>query len=146
MKRSLSGAVCALALMCASVPVAIMASPAYAQSDVSFGSFHDELAQYGSWVYSDRWGEVWLPDVGPDFRPYDTNGYWANTEDYGWTWVSSYPWGDITFHYGRWVDDPDDGWMWIPGYVWGPAWVVWRSSDRVMGWMPMPPDPDFLSG
>jgi hypothetical protein len=114
---------------------------------ISFSVFHDRLGQYGDWVYSDRWGEVWIPaDVSEDFHPYDTGGHWVYTDYYGWMWVSDYPWGDITFHYGRWVDDPDVGWMWIPGYVWSPAWVVWRSNGRYVGWMPMPPDEQFLRG
>ncbi len=114
---------------------------------VSFQSFHRTLAPHGDWVYSDRWGEVWVPaDVPNDFHPYYSGGHWANTREYGWLWVSSYDWGDIPFHYGRWVNDTDDGWMWIPGYVWSPGWVVWRSNDRYTGWMPMPPDEGFLSG
>ena len=148
-KQLLYSAVCALTVMCGAlaVPAVVLApSSAQAQADVSFDMFQGELARYGDWVYSDRWGEVWVPDVGPDFRPYDTAGYWADTDDYGWTWVSDYPWGDITFHYGRWVNDPNDGWLWIPGYVWSPAWVVWRSNDRMAGWMPMPPDDRFMSG
>jgi hypothetical protein len=114
---------------------------------VSYRAFHRALARHGDWVYSDRWGEVWIPsDVPRGFHPYYTNGHWANTREYGWLWVSDYDWGDITFHYGRWVNDPDDGWMWIPGYVWSPGWVVWRSNNRYTGWMPMPPDEGFLRG
>ena len=114
---------------------------------MSFDSFHDQLAQYGDWVYSDRWGEVWQPaDVPDDFRPYYTDGHWAYTDDYGWIWQSDYEWGDIPFHYGRWVNDPDDGWLWIAGYTWSPGWVVWRGNDRYTGWMPMPPDDNFMSG
>ena len=114
---------------------------------VSYRTFHRMLAAHGDWVYSDRWGEVWIPsDVSRGFHPYYTNGHWANTREYGWMWVSDYDWGDIAFHYGRWVNDPDDGWMWIPGYVWSPGWVVWRSNDRYTGWMPMPPDEGFLRG
>jgi hypothetical protein len=127
---------------------AVMAT-ASAQVDVSlnFDTFHDQLASYGDWVYSDRWGEVWIPqNVPDDFHPYGTAGHWAYTNDYGWTWASDYEWGDIPFHYGRWVNDPDDGWVWIPGYVWSPGWVVWRSNGQYTGWMPMPPDDAFLSG
>jgi len=112
----------------------------------NYRDFHRILARYGDWVYSDRWGVVWIPDVPGDFRPYRTAGYWVNTSQYGWYWRSSYPWGDIAFHYGRWVNDPYDGWLWIPGYVWSPGWVVWRGNNRYVGWMPMPPDRDFLRG
>ncbi|GAA0561363.1 DUF6600 domain-containing protein [Rhizomicrobium electricum] len=125
------------------------AVPAQAQErwDVSFDSFHHQLARYGDWVYSDRWGLVWQPaDVSDDFRPYYSGGRWVYTGAYGWTWASDYDWGDIAFHYGRWVDDPYDGWMWIPGYSWSPGWVVWRSNRQSVGWMPMPPDDGFLGG
>ncbi len=146
MKRFLKPVACAAAILLSSVAVEAIASPAFAQTDdqVDFQTFHDELASYGDWVYSDRWGEVWIPtDVASDFQPYGSDGYWAYS-DYGWTWVSGYDWGDIPFHYGRWVNDPDDGWLWIPGYVWSPAWVVWRSNGRYVGWMAMPPDEVFL--
>ncbi|HXS06122.1 MAG TPA: DUF6600 domain-containing protein [Rhizomicrobium sp.] len=139
-----------LASMLAAAPLTMIAAlPASAQVSVSIGfdSFHNELAPYGDWVYSDRWGEVWRPlsqDRDRDWRPYWA-GHWVDTDEYGWTWISDEgSWGDIAYHYGRWVFDPDDGWLWIPGYVWSPAWVVWRSSGENVGWMPMPPDDPFL--
>lgn len=147
MKRYLKMAVYATALLLGGVSADAVLSAATAQADVSisFDSFHDQLAQYGDWVYSDRWGEVWIPeDVSDDFHPYGTRGHWVDTDEYGWLWVSDYEWGDIPFHYGRWVNDPDDGWMWIPGYVWSPGWVVWRNNGQYTGWMPMPPDDQFL--
>ena len=144
MRKFLPPAALAAALLASTVAIDMLATPAVAQ-EVSFDTFHDQLAQYGAWVYSDRWGEVWMPfDVFYNFRPYDTNGHWVYTEDYGWYWASDYPWGDIAFHYGRWVNDPYDGWLWIPGYEWSPAWVMWRRNDRYVGWMPMPPDRRFL--
>jgi hypothetical protein len=149
MRRILRARLLASVLAVSVVPFVVAAVPAQAQeqSDVSFDSFHDQLAQYGDWVYSDRWGLVWQPgDVPDDFRPYYTGGHWAYTDDYGWVWASDYDWGDIAFHYGRWVDDPYDGWMWIPGYTWSPGWVVWRSNAHSIGWMPMPPDDQFLGG
>ena len=149
MNKHLSSVVCATAILLSSVSVNAILAPASAQGDVSlsFDTFHDQLAPYGDWVYSDRWGEVWAPENVPvDFQPYGTAGHWAYTDDYGWTWASDYEWGDIPFHYGRWVNDPDDGWLWIPGYVWSPAWVAWRSNGQYTGWMPMPPDPQFLGG
>jgi hypothetical protein len=149
MRRIFRARLLASALIISALPFVATAVPACAQEqwDVSFDSFHDQLAQYGDWVYSDRWGLVWQPaDVPDDFRPYYSGGHWAYTDDYGWTWDSDYEWGDVAFHYGRWVDDPYDGWMWIPGYSWSPGWVVWRSNQMSIGWMPMPPDDDFLDG
>lgn len=147
MKSYLSAAVYATALLLSSVSADAILSTASAQVSVSidFNTFHRQLSRYGDWVYSDRWGEVWIPgDVSADFHPYATRGHWADTDEYGWIWVSDYEWGDIPFHYGRWVNDPDDGWMWLPGYVWSPGWVVWRNNGQYTGWMPMPPDDEFL--
>ena len=149
MTTSLSRAAILAALLMSGVSIIAIAQPACAQDqygEASFDSFHDELSNYGDWIYSDRWGEVWIPSTDDNFSPYNTNGYWAYTNDYGWTWVSGYEWGDIPFHYGRWVNDPDDGWLWIPGYVWSPAWVAWRSNGSYIGWMPLPPDDAFLGG
>lgn len=105
---------------------------------VSDQEFYDELQQYGTWVQDDQYGDVWVPDVDGDFRPYATNGYWVQT-DYGTTWVSDYPWGWATFHYGRWRYDDYYGWEWIPGHEWAPAWVSWRQGGGYYGWAPMGP-------
>lgn len=139
-----------IASLLASAPLlAVTAPPAQAQfsASIGFDFFHATLSDYGDWLYSDRWGEVWRPlaqDRDDDWRPYWA-GHWAFTREYGWTWISDEgEWGDIAYHYGRWVYDPYDGWLWLPGYVWSPAWVVWRSSGPDVGWMPMPPDDGFL--
>ena len=107
--------------------------------EVSFSYFHDQLAPYGEWRNSPRWGDVWVPNVDSDFRPYSSAGRWEETTENGTVWVSDYEWGEIPFHYGRWVWDPDWRWVWVPGYVWGPGWVVWRSGSGNVGWFPMPP-------
>ncbi|HEY1612515.1 MAG TPA: DUF6600 domain-containing protein [Rhizomicrobium sp.] len=112
---------------------------------VSFATFRDSLASFGTWKHDVRWGDVWHPN-GAGFRPYFDRGHWVFASDYGWTWASDDPWGDIVFHYGRWVCDPSQGWLWIPGYVWGPGWVDWRLGNGEVGWMPAPPDPAFLAG
>ncbi len=121
------------------------AIPANAQISVSIGfdDFHSRLAPYGTWSNNPRWGEVWHPTrVNRDFRPY-SDGYWANTREYGVVWVSNESWGDIPYHYGRWISDPREGWLWVPGYVWGPSWVVWRSGGGNIGWFPMPPGDNY---
>ncbi|MGC1389534.1 MAG: DUF6600 domain-containing protein [Bacteroidales bacterium] len=71
------------------------------QSNVSFQVFYDQLSPYGDWVNYPNWGYVWIPDAGPDFVPYSTNGHWILT-DFGWTWMSDYSWGWAPFHYGGW--------------------------------------------
>jgi hypothetical protein len=108
------------------------------QPYVSFQVFYDELSPYGEWVDYPNYGYVWLPDAGPDFVPYSTNGHWIYT-DYGWTWLSNYEWGWAPFHYGRWNFDHYYGWFWVPDSEWGPAWVAWRSADGYYGWEPLEP-------
>jgi hypothetical protein len=104
----------------------------------SYQSFYDDLSPYGQWIDDPRYGYVWLPDVGPDFKPYATNGHWVYTDD-GWTWASDYQWGWAAFHYGRWFFSNGYGWMWVPGNEWAPAWVTWRNSNDYYGWAPMEP-------
>jgi hypothetical protein len=106
--------------------------------EVSYQSFYDALSPYGQWINNPQYGYVWMPDVGPDFKPYSTNGNWVYT-DGGWTWASNYPWGWATFHYGRWFFEEGYGWMWIPGNEWAPAWVSWRQSPEYYGWAPLGP-------
>jgi DNA segregation ATPase FtsK/SpoIIIE-like protein len=108
------------------------------QENVSFQVFYDALSPYGQWVDYRDYGYVWIPDVGPDFAPYSTDGYWTLT-DYGWTWVSDYEWGWAPFHYGRWSYDNYYGWLWVPENEWGPSWVNWRRADGYYGWSPMEP-------
>ena len=108
------------------------------QGFISFQVFYDQLSPYGQWVDYPDYGNVWIPDAGPDFAPYSTNGYWIMTE-YGWTWQSDYRWGWAPFHYGRWSFDNYYGWFWVPDYEWGPAWVNWRGSEGYYGWSPMEP-------
>src|SRR5690606_39681692 len=104
----------------------------------SFALFHEELSPYGYWDRDPSYGDIWYPNVGRDFRPYGTNGYWTMTE-YGNTWVSNYDWGWAPFHYGRWIYTPANRWAWIPGYEWGAAWVEWRSGADDYDWEPMQP-------
>jgi hypothetical protein len=113
-------------------------APAPAVEEVSYQSFYDQLSPYGNWINYPGYGYVWMPNAGPDFRPYSTNGNWIYT-DAGWTWASNYNWGWAPFHYGRWFLDNNYGWMWIPGNEWAPAWVTWRGNSEYYGWAPLGP-------
>ncbi len=106
---------------------------------VSYQSFYDDLSPYGTWINYPGYGYVWMPDAGPDFKPYSTNGNWVYT-DAGWTWASDYNWGWATFHYGRWFFEQGYGWMWVPGNEWAPAWVSWRGGGDYYGWAPLGPN------
>ena len=112
---------------------------ARADEELSFQYFYDTLSPYGEWVDVADYGSCWHPtEVDKFWAPYQ-DGYWANS-DAGWTWVSSEPFGDIVYHYGRWVSVDDLGWCWVPGYDWAPAWVSWRTSESYVGWAALPPE------
>jgi len=136
MKQNIKFLILVLALVASSViiPKQVKAQ----QFSVSFQTFYDELSPYGEWVDYPKYGYVWIPDEGPDFVPYATQGQWVYTE-YGWTWVSNYEWGWAPFHYGRWDYDNYYGWLWVPDNQWGPSWVTWVRSDGYYGWQPMQP-------
>jgi len=149
MRKRLSSAICAAALLLSGVSALVASPPAHAATfRIGFNFFHDRLLRDGRWLYHPVFGRVWQPApgiVGARFQPY-TNGYWEYTDEYGWYWVSEDPFDDVVYHYGRWVYDPQWRWLWIPGYTWAPAWVVWREGDEYSGWMPMPPDEAFIAG
>ncbi|MDF2433133.1 MAG: hypothetical protein JWP44_2764 [Mucilaginibacter sp.] len=105
---------------------------------ISDQEFYDDLQPYGTWIDDPQYGNVWVPNVDENFRPYATRGHWVLT-DYGNTWVSDYPWGWATFHYGRWRYDDYYGWEWLPGHEWAPAWVSWRQGGGYYGWAPLLP-------
>jgi hypothetical protein len=107
--------------------------------------FYSNLAPYGYWVNRPSYGWAFVPrHIRHGWRPYSA-GRWVYT-DYGWTWVSSEPFGWATYHYGRWDLDPDYGWSWIPGTDWGPAWVSWQEGDGYCGWAPLPPAVGWSAG
>lgn len=108
------------------------------QYSINYQTFYNHLDPYGYWVDYPEYGYIWIPDSGPDFFPYVTNGQWVYSE-YGWTWLSDYEWGWAPFHYGRWNYDNYYGWFWVPGDEWGPAWVTWRRANGYYGWAPMRP-------
>jgi len=105
---------------------------------VSVSFFHDELAPHGRWVAAGSYGSCWAPSgVAAGWEPY-VDGQWVYS-DYGWTWASNDPWGDIPYHYGTWAYVDPYGWVWVPGTVWAPAWVTWAYTDDYVGWAPVPP-------
>ncbi len=108
------------------------------QPNITLDDFYDQLAPYGEWINDEEYGYVWRPDVDDDFRPYYSNGHWAQT-NYGNTWISDYEWGWAPFHYGRWHFNRRNGWVWLPDTEWGPAWVSWRSGGGYYGWAPLGP-------
>jgi hypothetical protein len=112
--------------------------------------FGPELAPYGSWVDDPWYGRIWVPShsvVGSGFVPYSSAGHWQLTTDDAWLWASDYPFGRITFHYGRWVYASGGSWGWVPGYVYAPAWVDFRvGAAGYIGWAPLGPQYVWRSG
>jgi hypothetical protein len=114
----------------------------------------DDLAQYGTWAESSDYGQVWYPQVAPDWVPY-RDGHWAYVAPWGWTWVDDDPWGFAPFHYGRWAEI-GGRWGWYPGAepvpYYAPALVTFfgvgaavgvgfgaaLAAERV-GWVPLGP-------
>ena len=119
------------------VSAMIVPADATASGSVSVAVFHEHLTPYGRWVVAGSAGNVWVPRVATGWAPY-VDGQWAYT-DYGWTWVSADPWGDVPCHYGAWAWVDPYGWVWTPGTVWAPAWVTWAYTDDYIGWAPVPP-------
>jgi len=103
----------------------MLSSPSYSNVPQDMYGAED-LDNHGQWVDVPSYGEVWSPQVSPDWAPYQ-NGRWVWEDYYGWTWVSYDPWGWAPFHYGRWLYAASYGWCWYPGafgsHRWSPALV-----------------------
>jgi hypothetical protein len=133
------------AILAGLITAALPAPAARADVSVSFSFFQDSLSPYGQWVTVGSYGRCWYPARVPvGWQPY-TVGHWGYG-DYGWTWASADPWGDVTYRYGTWTFVPPYGWVWVPGYVWAPAWVTWSYTNDYIGWAPIPPSFSFAVG
>jgi hypothetical protein len=101
------------------------AGQGYAQSPYQYGA--SDLNYYGQYYDVQGYGEVWQPNnVGYNWDPF-SNGYWSYSPGFGYTWVSSYPWGWMPYRYGRWVFVNGRGWCWAPG-----GWNRWYSRPRLV--------------
>jgi len=117
-----------------------------------------DLAEYGSWADTQDYGQVWYPQVGPDWVPY-RDGSWSYVAPWGWTWIDAAPWGFAPFHYGRWAT-VGGRWCWVPGgrvrLVYAPALVAFVGlgavagvgiggalAERRVGWVPLGPHEPF---
>jgi hypothetical protein len=113
-----------------------------AQSPIT-DEWRQVLQGAGTFINHARYGEVWKPTVTPEsWHPYPAC-YWKFTKKFGWYFDDPSEWGKIVHHYGRWTNDTEHGWIWVPGAEFSPGWVVWRTSDRFIGWAPQMPDQDI---
>ena len=111
-----------------------------------FRIFYDALQDYGDWTLIEPFGWVFRPSVNfVAWRPY-TQGFWVPSDVYGWVWVSTEPFGWVTFHYGTWMFDRFQGWVWVPGVSWAPAQVSWLEAGNYVGWAPLAPPGGSYSG
>jgi hypothetical protein len=119
------------------------------------------LGQFGQFVDTGDYGQVWFPsEVPADWAPY-RYGHWAYVSPWGWTWIDDQPWGFAPFHYGRWARI-DGRWGWVRGqpapepvyapalvaFVGGRGWSIGLGvggggSVEAMGWVPLAPDEVF---
>lgn len=143
-----AAAVCGLAFtfaapvaMNVAAPSAGLVASAHAQQP---SEFKEILSRYGAFQAHEKYGEVWIPaaETAPaGWHPYPPCN-WVHTKDLGWYFNDKSEWGRIVHHYGRWAHDKDLGWVWVRGEEFSPGWVVWRTSDKWVGWAPLPPDQD----
>jgi hypothetical protein len=110
----------------------------------------DDLNDYGTWVNTSEYGNVWRPhrtttNVYVNWSPY-RYGHWRWIPPYGWTWVNDEPWGWVTYHHGRWVYI-SGYWHWAPyphpSYRWSrswwrPAFVSFHYYGSSVCWYPLP--------
>jgi uncharacterized membrane protein YgcG len=107
-------------------------SPAY-----SYGLA--DLAYYGNYFYAPGWGWMWRPYyAGAAWNPF-MDGAWAWYPQFGYMWVSPYPWGWMPYRYGAWNFVPGYGWGWMPGT----SWTTWAPITAVnhppVNWVPVRP-------
>jgi hypothetical protein len=120
--------------------VAASQSTQYVNTDMQGAS---DLDRYGSWVPS-GYGQVWQPQgVAQDWSPY-SNGQWAYTDYYGWSWIDASPWGWAPYHYGRWFYNTGYGWCWWPGSrsypaYYNPALVSFYGFGAALAWVALAP-------
>jgi len=107
-------------------------SPAY-----SYGLA--DLAYYGNYFYAPGWGWVWRPHyTGAGWNPF-LDGAWLWYPQFGYLWVSPYPWGWMPYRYGAWNFVPGYGWCWMPGVTWN-TWVpVTVVNHAPVNWVPVRP-------
>ena len=113
----------------------------------------EDMDAAGTWNNVPEYGNVWHPTAVPaDWAPYQA-GRWVWDDWYGWTWVSSDPWGWAPYHYGRWFHHDRFGWCWYPGlmtarHYWSPALVAFVGFGGGggigfgfgnIGWVPLAP-------
>jgi hypothetical protein len=93
------------------------------------------LNYYGQTYYEPAYGWVWQPYYLTGAPC--TTGYWQWYPGWGWTFISSSPWGWGTCNYGAWNFVPVRGWVWCPPrHHHHHLWANWSPTPR---WGTVPP-------
>ncbi len=98
-----------------------------------------DLYGYGDFIDVPGYGSCWSPyGVSANWMPF-WNGKMVFFPGFGWTWMSSEPWGWLPFHTGHWFFVAGHGWFWQIGPVraWNPAPVNWVRVGNQIGWTPL---------
>src|SRR6267378_6778615 len=105
------------------VSTATNAALQYTNSPYYTSGFAD-LFTYGAFSSCGGYGLGWRPfGVGPGWSPFST-GQWMWDAGFGWTWMSSQPWGWAPYHYGAWLFDAGcGGWFYSPPMFYGSPYV-----------------------
>ena len=77
-----------------------------------------DLGYYGTFIDDPNCGVFWRPYFATAVWDPFANGSWVWYPDWGYTWVSPYPWGWTPYHYGTWEYCPTYGWGWRPLGQW----------------------------
>ena len=95
---------------------AVSSSVVSGNNGITYGL--SDLNSYGNYFYIPGYGYMWRPSsVGLGWDPF-ADGYWVSYPGYGYTFVSSYPWGWAPYRYGSWQFVNGYGWCWAPGSNW----------------------------
>ena len=98
-----------------------------------------DLAYYGNYFYAPAWGWVWRPYyVGAGWNPF-LDGAWMWYPQFGYTWISPYPWGWMPYRYGAWNSIPGYGWVWSPSTTWNKFAAVPVVSHPPLNWAALRP-------
>jgi len=76
-----------------------------------------DLYHYGSFLTLAGYGSCWQPYfTGIGWDPF-MDGAWVWDPNFGYKWVSAYPWGWIPYHSGSWMY-ASSGWCWLQANEW----------------------------
>lgn len=102
-----------------------------------------DLDANGSWYSVPGSGQVWSPRVASagDWEPYGC-GHWVWTPRFGYVWVSCWHWGFLPYMCGNWDFYDGFGWGWSPygcGGGWGGGFFTTvRVRRGPPGYLPLP--------